>query len=51
MTQHEIPFGAASLPQGGVRFRLWAPAAERVDLRLESPLSSRDSIAGSTTLH
>ena len=29
---HEMPFGAACLPGGGVRFRLWAPAADRVEL-------------------
>ncbi len=27
-------FGAEPLPEGGVRFRLWAPTAERVDLLL-----------------
>src|SRR4051812_49267854 len=31
--QHEMPFGAA-LAEGGVRFRLWAPAAKSVDLVL-----------------
>src|SRR4051794_26448215 len=31
---HDMPFGAALRPGGGVRFRLWAPAAERVDLVL-----------------
>jgi malto-oligosyltrehalose trehalohydrolase len=29
---HEMPFGARLLPGGGARFRLWAPAAGRVDL-------------------
>lgn len=33
---HEMPFGASVLPNGGVRFRLWAPAAGQVELRLES---------------
>ena len=33
--RHEMPFGAAVLPEGGVRFRLWAPAARAVGLRLE----------------
>ena len=28
----EMPFGATLLPQGGVKFRLWAPSAERVEL-------------------
>ena len=30
-----MPFGAALRTQGGVEFRLWAPAARSVDLRLE----------------
>jgi maltooligosyltrehalose trehalohydrolase len=30
-----MPFGAAVLPGGGVRFRLWAPAAQGVDLVLD----------------
>ena len=29
-----MPFGAECLDDGQVRFRLWAPKAERVDLRL-----------------
>ena len=33
--RHEMPFGAAVLPEGGVRFRLWAPAARTVGLRFE----------------
>ena len=28
----EMPFGATLLPQGGVKFRLWAPSAESVEL-------------------
>ncbi|MES2183910.1 MAG: malto-oligosyltrehalose trehalohydrolase [Pseudomonadota bacterium] len=28
----DMPFGATLLPEGGVRFRLWAPAARQVDL-------------------
>ncbi len=32
---HEMPFGCLPLAAGGVRFRLWAPSARRVDLRLE----------------
>jgi maltooligosyltrehalose trehalohydrolase len=35
--RHELPFGAQVLPDGRVRFRLWAPAARRVELVLESP--------------
>jgi len=31
---HAMPFGAECLPGGGVRFRLWAPSAERVELCL-----------------
>ncbi|HKF72859.1 MAG TPA: malto-oligosyltrehalose trehalohydrolase [Stellaceae bacterium] len=34
---HEMPFGAAVLPDGAVRFRLWAPAQERVRLVLDEP--------------
>ena len=30
-----MPFGAALEPKGGARFRLWAPAAKRVDLVLQ----------------
>src|SRR5438132_13136557 len=32
---HSMPFGAELLPGSGVRFRLWAPAARQVELRLE----------------
>ncbi len=32
-----MPFGAAVDPAGGVRFRLWAPALDRVTLRLLDP--------------
>jgi maltooligosyltrehalose trehalohydrolase len=28
--------GAAAVPEGGVRFRVWAPAARRVDVELET---------------
>ncbi len=31
---HEMPFGAQVLNDGSVRFQLWAPSAERVELRL-----------------
>ncbi len=34
--RHSMPFGAEYRPDGSVRFRLWAPAAHRVDLRLEN---------------
>ena len=29
---HAMPFGAEVLAAGGVRFRLWAPAAKTVDV-------------------
>ncbi|WP_448206339.1 malto-oligosyltrehalose trehalohydrolase [Azospirillum sp. sgz302134] len=32
---HAMPFGAQVLPDGSVRFALWAPSAEHVTLRLE----------------
>ena len=32
---HAMPFGAALQPGGGVRFRLWAPAEDRVGLILD----------------
>jgi maltooligosyltrehalose trehalohydrolase len=31
-----MPFGAALLPRGGTRFRLWAPSSPRVDLQLQT---------------
>ena len=34
--RHNMPFGAEPLADGRVRFRLWAPAAKRVDLCLNS---------------
>ena len=34
--KHAMPFGAEVLPNGGVRFRFWAPAAKCVTLCLES---------------
>jgi malto-oligosyltrehalose trehalohydrolase len=33
---HAMPFGAELIPGGGVRFRLWAPAASSVDLFSEN---------------
>jgi maltooligosyltrehalose trehalohydrolase len=42
-----MPFGAALLPGGGVRFRLWAPAARQVDLRLDgAPAAMRRAADG-----
>src|SRR5713226_6370964 len=32
LIRHSMPFGAEVLAEGGVRFRLWAPAAKTVDL-------------------
>ena len=37
--RHAMPFGTECLPQGGVRFRLWAPNPNRVDLLIHGPLS------------
>ncbi|HEY2590557.1 MAG TPA: hypothetical protein VGI35_03110, partial [Steroidobacteraceae bacterium] len=31
---HRMPFGAEPTPEGAVRFRLWAPAARRIELVL-----------------
>ncbi len=36
-----MPFGAEPRPQGGVRFRLWAPRHTRIGLRLESEQNPR----------
>ena len=33
---HQMPFGATALAGGGVRFRLWAPAAHTVELLLHA---------------
>jgi malto-oligosyltrehalose trehalohydrolase len=40
---HDMPFGAALRSEGGVRFRLWAPAQAQVGLELEgaAPLPMR----------
>ncbi|MBV9191243.1 MAG: malto-oligosyltrehalose trehalohydrolase, partial [Betaproteobacteria bacterium] len=39
---HAMPFGAEVLAEGGVRFRLWAPAAKTVDLVIDQkPKSMR----------
>ncbi|MCM2326711.1 MAG: malto-oligosyltrehalose trehalohydrolase [Lysobacter sp.] len=34
---HAMPFGAEARPDGSCRFRLWAPAADRVALALDGP--------------
>jgi maltooligosyltrehalose trehalohydrolase len=33
--RHDMPFGAGLLPDGKVRFRLWAPAAHEVEVMLQ----------------
>ena len=38
--RHVMPFGAAVQAGGDVRFRLWAPAAQRVELCLEGSAAS-----------
>ncbi len=59
---HGMPFGAEVLARGGVRFRLWAPAAGKIELRTAErliPLQSRgdgwfehtDAGAGPGTLY
>jgi maltooligosyltrehalose trehalohydrolase len=41
--RHELPFGATPVADG-VRFRLWAPRARAVSLRLESPSANMVSM-------
>lgn len=36
ITKHAMPFGAEVLPDGSVRFRLWAPSAKQVAVCLEN---------------
>jgi maltooligosyltrehalose trehalohydrolase len=38
--RHEMPFGAALTPGGGVNFRLWGPAATQVELALEAGVAA-----------
>jgi 1,4-alpha-glucan branching enzyme len=41
---HRMPFGAQLLPDGAVRFRLWAPACETVSVEIAgraTPLDRR----------
>jgi maltooligosyltrehalose trehalohydrolase len=47
---HDMPFGAAPLPGGGVVFRLWAPAAARVGLELDGA-DTRTMVAGEGGWH
>ena len=42
---HSMPFGAELSQGGGVRFRLWAPNAQRVDLCLENEKQERFPLA------
>jgi len=39
--RHDMPFGAEALRGGGVRFRLWAPSAESVELVLYEGIGER----------
>jgi maltooligosyltrehalose trehalohydrolase len=41
-----LPVGAEPVPRGGVHFRVWAPAAERVDLVLEGVRGSGPMVIG-----
>src|SRR5580658_4832323 len=48
--RHNMPFGAECRSEGGVRFRLWAPAAHQVEvcltdayLSMRIPLDHRDN--------
>jgi 1,4-alpha-glucan branching enzyme len=34
MRAHAMPFGATVLPDGGIPFRLWAPTARTIAVRL-----------------
>ena len=48
-----LPFGAELTPEGGTRFRVWAPAARHVEVRLEASgrlLPMERDEAGWTTL-
>jgi maltooligosyltrehalose trehalohydrolase len=38
--RHDMPFGAECLPNGSVRFRLWAPAADEVKVHLANTYES-----------
>jgi maltooligosyltrehalose trehalohydrolase len=38
-----MPFGATLLPQGGARFRLWAPSCARVELQLQQQVWGDDA--------
>ena len=36
--EHQMPFGATCLAEGGVRFRLWAPKSAQVDLCVDGAI-------------
>jgi malto-oligosyltrehalose trehalohydrolase len=38
--KHVMPFGAELMPQGGVRFRFWAPGAKKVELEIAGRYSA-----------
>ena len=40
--RHAMPFGCELLPAGGARFRLWAPAAREVAVRLHGSSDAQD---------
>ncbi|MDI1292708.1 MAG: malto-oligosyltrehalose trehalohydrolase [Methylobacter sp.] len=42
---HGMPFGACLLPDGRIRFRLWAPAVRQVELILENNTGKEISLA------
>lgn len=42
--RHEMPFGAEVLADGRVAFRLWAPAAQQVDLLLETEAAGAPAV-------
>src|SRR5215813_14576113 len=42
--KHPMPFGAESLPDGSVRFRLWAPKPEKVDVLVDGTLLSMTNV-------
>ena len=50
---YSMPFGAQCASGGGVRFRLWAPRAEQVELRLSDPVadSSPEHFRAAMALH
>ena len=43
---HRMPFGAEVLAGGGVRYRLWAPAARKVEVKIKSTFVDMQPRAG-----